>query len=47
VKIKKILISNKISFVVQYGIELVRESLEGEEEVETELFIGRPEKRMH
>ncbi|WJX94550.1 hypothetical protein P8452_75955 [Trifolium repens] len=31
----------------QYGIELVTESLEGEEEVETELFIGRPEKRMH
>ncbi|CAJ2664154.1 unnamed protein product [Trifolium pratense] len=31
----------------QHDIELVTESLEGEEEVETELFIGRPEKRMN
>ncbi|GAU50860.1 hypothetical protein TSUD_184650 [Trifolium subterraneum] len=31
----------------EQDIELVIESVEGEEEVETELFIGRPEKRMH
>ncbi|WJX88913.1 hypothetical protein P8452_70953 [Trifolium repens] len=31
----------------QQDIELVTESVEDEEEVETELFIGRPEKRMH